>query len=208
MYKLQRLTPSITGCVILLSVMLVGCSSDDTTPGEFKNKTTVSDSAYAQDSLYFSNQIMSFIKEEKSAFYPKSYDHLTSKVYIDTILYSPSKLKAAFFAIIKNSNSKLLVSDNPDGFHFNAKCFLARRDSLSNNWDLKWFRIMNINRYSDYEEISKQIRKRYFVDLEKIDSEDGTSRYKYNLNDVRFWDGPAWSNDLQSLERNYSGDGG
>ena len=185
---------------------MISCSSKTSTPKEFENVVSVSDSTYSQDSLYFATQITSLIEKKESAFYPKTYNHLTSEVFIDSIVYSPDLKKAAFFVIIKNSNKELLVTDNPEGSHFDAKTFLAERNDESGEWALKWFRIMNINRYSNYNEISKLIRKRYFEDLSKINNEDGQSRYKYNLNDVRFWESSAWSKKPQMLEHNFSGD--
>lgn len=208
MYKLSRLKNYLKLYLVLVALVIISCDPDSNIPEKFKNATVVSDSAYTIDSLFFSDHIKSMIKKGEGAFFADSYNSKTSEVYIDSIIYSPDLTKAAFFVIVKNSNNSLLVSDNPEGFHYNAKCFLAQRDSTANNWSLKWFRIMNMNRYSKYDEISNQVRKRYFEDLKKIDNEDGNSRYKYNLDDVRFWSSPAWSDSAQMLERNYSGDGG
>jgi hypothetical protein len=183
-----------------------GCESSKT-PDQYLNKTAVSKSTYLADSTFFIQQIDSLIENKESAFYPKSYSS-TSQIFIDTIVYSPDSLKAAFFVILKNPNSSLLATDNPDGFHFDAKCFLAQRVSVLKPWKIKWFRIMNINRYPEYNEISDQIHKRYFEDLVKIKDESGKSRYGVNLNDIRFWNSPAWSGKAQMLEQNFSGNGG
>tara|TARA_R110000868_G_C10868093_1_gene762048 strand:- start:890 stop:1471 length:582 start_codon:yes stop_codon:yes gene_type:complete len=192
--------------VLLFVLTVLGCESSGT-PDSYLNKTTISDASYRTDSSFFSHKIDSLIKNKESAFYPKSYSS-TSEIYIDTIVYSPDSLKSAFFVILKKPNSSLLVSDNPKGFHFDAKCFLAQRDSISEPWKVKWFRIMNINRYSEYESISSQIQKRYFEDLIKIKDETGKSRFGVNVNDLRFWDSPAWSEKSQMLEHNFSGNGG
>jgi hypothetical protein len=192
--------------VLLFVLTVLGCEASGTTD-QYLNKTAVSDSTYFADSTFFMQNIDSLIEDQASAFYPKSYSS-TSQIFIDTIVYSPDSLKSAFFVILKKPNSSLLVSDNPKGFHFDAKCFLAQRDSISEPWKVKWFRIMDINRYSEYESISSQIQKRYFEDLVKIKDESGKSRYGVNLNDVRFWDSPAWSGKAQMLEQNFSGNGG
>jgi hypothetical protein len=34
----------------------------------------------------------------------------------------------------------------------------------------------------------------YFKDFSKRQDVDGSSLYKYNLDDIRFWDGPVWEN--------------
>ncbi len=202
MHKLQRL---IFLKLLIVCPILVSCSSNTSTPKEFENAVSVSDSIYAQDSSYFVTQIMSLIEKKESAFYPESYS-FTSQVHIDSILYSPDLTKSAFFVILKKPNSVILGMENTEGSHFDAKTFLAEKDDKSGEWSLKWFRIMNINRYSNYNEISKLIRTRYFEDLCKINDEDGKSRYKYNLNDVRFWESSAWSKEPQMLEQNFSGD--
>ena len=202
MYKLPGITSLI---VLVIYLILVSCRSDMSTPKEFENVVRVSDSTYTEDSLYFATQIMSLIEKKESAFYPESYS-FTLQVYIDSILYSPDLTKSAFFVILKKPNNVIMGMENTKGSHFDAKTFLAERNGGSGEWTLKWFRIMNINRYSNYNEISKLIRKRYFEDLRKINNEDGQSRYKYNLNDVRFWESSAWSKKPQMLEHNFSKD--
>ncbi|MEQ9264013.1 MAG: hypothetical protein RLN81_02245 [Balneolaceae bacterium] len=174
---------------------------------EYRNSVVVSDSVYTTDSLSFSSQIKLLIENKESAFYPNSYS-LTEDVVIDSIIYSPDRLKAAFFVIVKKPNSSLVASENRSGYHYDAKAFLAQRDEEKAEWNLKWFRIMNINRYSKYDEISNQIRSYYLEDLHKVKNSKGESRYRYNLSDSRFWESPAWSQKSQMLEQNFSGDGG
>ena len=192
----------------LVGIVLWQCEFAKPTPQQYLNRTVVSDSLYTSDSLVFVNQMLSFIAKEESAYYPTRFDTITSTVFIDTILYSSDSRKAVFFSITRDANKNVLGTKDPDGYHYNARCFLALRDSVSKAWSVSWFRILNNSFYSDYEDISRRFRRRYFVELVSVKGEGDESRYKYNVNDVRFWDGPAWKKGPQMLEQNISGGGG
>lgn len=145
------------------------------------------------------------IEQNEGAYHAKRFDKDLSTVFIDSILYSNDYLRAVFFAITRDSNETLLTVSNKDGYHYNARVFIASRSSTAGEWNVKWFRIMNINRYSNYTDISELVRTSYFVDLASIRNENGESRYKYNVNDIRFWDGPVWDEGAQMLEQHFSG---
>jgi hypothetical protein len=137
------------------------------------------------------SMIRNMIAEDDGPYYVAEYDSLTD-IYIDTILYSPKRDKLATFVITRNSDDKLLTKGPSDKYHFNAHCFLGKRDTATLSWSIKWFRRMNFIQHETYGCISEKIRYRYFNNLADLKDSDGNSQYRYNLDDLRFWDGPAW----------------
>jgi len=114
-------------------------------------------------------------------------------------------LKTCVIAISRNPNSLLEKSIDPKGWHFDARCFLGSRlDSIS-NWNIKWFRVYNLDRYSSQAKISKKMRSFYLTNLDNIGNSKVDSIYRYNVGDLRFWEGPAWTGN-QTLEIHESGD--
>ena len=132
------------------------------------------------------------ILHDEGPYYVEEYDTLT-EIFIDTILYSPNHDKIAAFIITRNSNDKLLSGGDSSKYHYNAHSFVGKRSSGEKNWDIKWFRRLNFVRHDTYDYISKKIRYRYFNSLAQIKGSDGKSQYKYNFDDIRFWDGPVWN---------------
>jgi hypothetical protein len=185
----------------MISALISNCVPK--TPTEFENKTIVEPVIYTKDSLHFVSTIEAFIQKQESAFYPPTYSE-TRKVYIDTILYNQDLTKCAFLVILELPNSILIEPEDRFGVHFDANAFRAIKDTVNQEWKIKWFRIMNLGRFSSYSAISETIRFRYFRDLATLNDHDGSSRYKYNMNDIRFWDGPAFENMHQLLEENES----
>ena len=144
---------------------------------------------YEQDSLRIVHQIRQMIDGNRRPYYSDGYDSLT-EIYVDSILYSPAKDKIAVFVIAKNSNDKLLTRGDPLEFHYNANCFIGEKSTT--NWEVRWFQKMNFPYYRNYEKVSRKIRFRYFNNLVEFKGQNGNSHYKYNLDDIRFWDGPVW----------------
>lgn len=197
--------------VFIVIIVTNGCGKSRVSPSiEYRNNVQVESRMYTADSLIFINYVLDGIQNKNVSFYRDYYTY-THKVFIDTIIYNPELNRVAFLVIFELPNHTLITPYNisqpyPDGYHFNAKCFLAQRDTLSTEWDMKWFRIMNLNRYSTYDRISSRMRQFYFEQLNDIKTHGGKSRYLYNMNDSRFWESPAWTERAQMLEKNVSGD--
>ncbi|MEM6738287.1 MAG: hypothetical protein AAF620_19680 [Bacteroidota bacterium] len=161
------------------------------TPDEFKYINTFTREGYLKDSLEINEKIERMINKKEGPYYVKEHDSLT-EVFIDTILYSPHNNRIATFVITKNSNDKLLSPGNPNEYHYNAHCFIADRKVSGEEWNLKWFRRLNFTRHETYNYVSEKIRYRYFNNLAQLKGANGESQYKYNFDDIRFWDGPIW----------------
>src|SRR5450432_791520 len=156
------------------------------TPKKHENNTKVSVSHYLILKTKLKDSVRFYVDNQLKAYYPKENDSLT-EIFIDTIVFSPKKDKIAFFAISKNSNDKLASKGVDSEFHYNAYCFICIISATTIN-SIKWLSVYNISNYDDERETSNDIRKLYFDELNTGDKNDA----KFNLNDIRFWDGPLW----------------
>jgi hypothetical protein len=178
---------------LLYCNLCYGCIDNkrDTTPSKYKNRTIVSADTYNKHKLILTDSIKYFIKEKGQAYYPADYDSLTI-IIIDTILYSPKIDKAAFFVITKNTNGKLLTKVSKNQYHYNASCFIADVRNGFSFANIFWVRQLNVSNFSDLEETSKRISEMYFTEFALFQNSRGESIYKYNFDDIRFWNGPLW----------------
>jgi len=177
----------------LFAKLCYGCNiiGMDSTPVKFRNHTTVMPGVYKNHHAILNDNIRLLIKQKVDPFDSKENDSMT-EVFIDTILYSPKKDRIAFFAITKNSNDKLIGGGNKSEYHYNAHCFIADLGSDSYINNIYWVRAFNLSNYKSLKEASERIRKIHFKEFKRRVDDKGKSLYKYNLDDVRFWDGPVW----------------
>tara|TARA_Y100001935_G_scaffold120542_1_gene99739 strand:- start:449 stop:1072 length:624 start_codon:yes stop_codon:yes gene_type:complete len=207
MYKLQVGIIHFVVTFLITSILFLGCNRERSTPSDYKYQSIVEDSLYQKDVQAFTMMIDTLITKKEGPFYAIRFEN-TQNISIDTILYSEDFLRSVFFVITQNSNQSVPLSENPAGHHYNARAFLGQRDSEYSSWSIRWFSIINLNYYSSYDDISDKMKERYFLDLKTLKNSDGESRYKYNVNDIRFWNGPVWDEEVQMLEHHISGDGG
>jgi hypothetical protein len=177
-------------CLLISFWSLISCKASSDQHNKYLYRDTIDRETYKKFEAILVDSIKVFIKEKKGPFHPKKFDS-TTEIFIDTILFSPNQKRMAFFVVTKNSNDKLLSKGLKDEFHFDANCFLAQKDA--NFLDIQWLSAFNFTRYWEYDKASKRIRKAYFTMLSSIKDNDDTSLYKYNLNDLRFWNGPIWN---------------
>lgn len=172
--------------------LISGCSNaQNLTPKKYKYYDTVSSDVYQKHIMILKDSIRNLINTKQEPYYQKENDSAT-EIFIDTILYSPQKDKIAAFVITQNTNDKLIDKGNAGEFHYAAHCFIGR---LNNNYyvrDITWVRGYNLSNYKSFKDASKRIREIYFKELTERTNAKGESTYKYNLDDVRFWDGPLW----------------
>ncbi len=164
------------------------------TPKAYINKVVVSDSLYWSDSLWLVGHLKERIKDRSGSFYIKEY-YDSTQLFIDTIIYNQDKNKIAFLVITKNPMHRRLYklpSDEKYDFYFDAYCYLGKRLDGTNAWDTRWFRTLSLSNYYDYAETSERIRWKYFNELVTVRDTSGASAFKYNVDDIRFWNGPAW----------------
>jgi hypothetical protein len=177
--------------IIFYYCLALNCNSQNVTPNKYKYFNTVSLEIYKSNIETISDSIRNRIKSKQDPYYQTENDSLT-EIIIDTILYSPKKDKFSFFVINKNSNDKLLDKGNKNEFHYDAHCFIGHLGSGYKIEDMTWLRGHSLSNFKTLEGTSKRIREVYFREITERTNSKGESTYKYNLDDVRFWDGPLW----------------
>lgn len=183
---------------MLLLGLLFYCQchiAQTSTPQEYINHVLVSDSIYQKDSLWLVNSLAERLRDKSGSFYNKEYFDST-QIFIDSIIYNEDNSKIAFFVITKNPMYRRLYkipSEEKYDFYYDAYCYLGKRSDSLNVWNTHWFKTLSLSNYYDYKETSERIRWKYFNELVKVKDTSGVSAYKYNVNDIRFWDCPAWN---------------
>lgn len=165
----------------VLLICCFGCQSSSTTPETFKNKVSVPPNTYNAHRDILVDSVSSYVSNRKSAYYPKENDSLT-KVFIDSIVYSPQEDKLAFFVITGNSDAKLNGGGASNKLHFDAHCFIANVVDGYTVSNIRWLAAHNLTNYSTYGTASARIRDVYFHNLR-----GSQPNLRYNLDDKRFW---------------------
>jgi hypothetical protein len=177
--------------VILVIVFAFFCSCGGTnkndTSKEFLNHATIKREAYTKDSIELIQQLETYLIEKKDFFHNSAYSNSTQLI-VDSIIYSPDFNKLAVFLIIKNAVHKQLIPSRTYYWYYDATCYLGIRQNDTIN--LNWIGPSFTNSY-DKNELSSIIRDSYLTNFAAKDSK-GLHSYKYNLNDVRFWDSSIW----------------
>lgn len=184
---------------VLLAFVFTNCQnkmkSKKPTPEKFKSIVKVPSLLYTNDSTYLAQVIKQEIREHTNAFYSKEYD-ISTKIFIDTIMYSPDFDKMVFFIINENKNANLykgmskeeavkIIKENNfapyDDSHFNGNAYIGFRksDSLAIN---DFFRIQT-SRYQTYSNLKKRLHQIFFEEYSAVDERG----FEYNIDDVRFW---------------------
>lgn len=155
------------------------------TPSEYVSNIVINKKEYSSDSASVVLQIHDFVKNHQESFYSKEYDEST-RIVVDTILYSYDREKIAAFIIAKNPIHKLRVPDKRYKWYYNATCYLGIKNQDS--YFLSWIGPNYSNSY-DLGSISRKIRDYYF----KQRSSNNNSNDEYNINDIRYWNnGEEW----------------
>ena len=171
--------------IMVLAVILQSCVRKQSgTPKEFKSNTTVNRGIYQSDTSTIKAVLSKMLKENTHPFVPsKQFDKNTS-LYIDTLIYSPDKLKMIVFVISKNSTGKLLAKDGGKDFFFNANYLFCLRDSINSTIKIYDDSGFNLVYYDDYNGIKDALHDYCFY---RIAAENNGKGKKYNLDDLRFW---------------------
>lgn len=157
------------------------------TPKEFLNHAVMKEESYFKDSTEIVKQLKEFLLRHEDFFYSKDYFDSTQLI-IDSIIYSPDFNKLAVFVITKNPTYRQRMPDKNHEWYYDATCYLGVRQN--NTISLSWIG-PNFSNSTDKEELSSIIRDSYFTEFATKDTV-GAYTYKYNLNDIRFWNSPIW----------------
>jgi hypothetical protein len=157
------------------------------TPNEFINHAEIKKESYNKDGIEILKQLKGSLFKHQDFFNNKAYFDSTQLI-LDSIIYSPDFSKLAVFIIVKNPTYRQIVPDEKYDWYYDATCYLGvkRNDTIN----LFWMGPNFSNSY-DKKELSKLIRDSYFTEFATKDTV-GAFTYKYNLNDIRFWNSPIW----------------
>jgi hypothetical protein len=157
------------------------------TPQEFLNHTIIGKENYSKDSMEVLKELKGLLLKQEGFFDNKAYFDSTQLI-IDSIIYSPDFSKLAVFIITKNPSHRQLLPDRNYDWYYDATCYLGVRknDTIS----LSFVGPSFTNSYNK-SELSSIIRDAYFTDFATKDT-IGLHTYKYNMNDVRFWNCSVW----------------
>ena len=159
------------------------------TPKEFLSHVEIKKEDYSKDSIDVLKRLQYLLSNHQQSFYIKDYFDSTQLI-IDSILYSTDFNKLAIFVITKNPTYRQLDPNKKYDWYYDGYCYLSvrRNDTL----DLNWIGGGYSNDY-DTQDLSSSLREFYFRMFAAIKDSSGlVSKYKYNLNDIRFWDCPIW----------------
>ena len=165
--------------------------SRNDTPKEFLNHVEVDHKIYVLDSLKILDSLYSKMHRHVESFEIDEYFDST-KLFIDTIIYNRSLNKIAVFVIAENPISRNPYSDSKLPYYYNANIYLGRRlnDTLP-NFELMCLCKFYVIHFYDKYTVSKALREIHFQELSTVLDENDQPIFKYNINDVRFWDSPT-----------------
>lgn len=152
------------------------CSCNSKNKNLETTNTHISEKEYHRDSLYLDYTVNQFIEHKYRGY--DFYDSANSKVYIDTILYSPDKLKLFSLLIIEKRKIE-------QGKPFHGMAVIAYREDTSDIW-----KVYPVTKYgvswSDFQGARNVLRRCYFEEI-KGDNDNQGNEFKHNLGDSNFW---------------------
>lgn len=176
--------------LIIIFPFIYSCNGENqkkATSKDFLNHTIIKKEDYTKDSIEVIKELKASLQKQEDFFQNKAYFDSTQLI-IDSIIYSPNFNKLAVFVITKNPVYRQLMPDKNYEWYYDATCYLGVRenDSIS----LSWIGSSFTNSYNRVE-LSGIMRDSYFTGFATKDT-IGLHTYKYNMNDVRFWDCSIW----------------
>jgi hypothetical protein len=183
--------------VSLLSLLFTNMTcnrQNSTTPREYRNTNRVNHNLYLKDSVEAFSVLKLMLKKNLHPFRPeKQFDSNTS-IFLDSIIYSPDKLKMVVFVITKNSTNKLSEKEGKEPYFYNANYLFCSRETKDSSIKIYDYAAFNLVYYYSYNEIKKRLNEYCFLDLGQ------QKENKYNLDDLRFWQ----SDDFKWVSKNFN----
>ncbi|HAL82768.1 MAG TPA: hypothetical protein DCO83_11460 [Mucilaginibacter sp.] len=186
------------GLVIFYFTFIFGWMSfrrNKDTPEKYLSYIVVRKQVYTKDKAEISKKFRYQVDKHIDFFYSEVFDDDT-QIIIDTILYSPDFNKVAIFVLTKNSTSKKLAPDVNSDWYYDGSCYLGTRQK--DTFSLSWIG-PSFDNSPDKTKLIDQVHEYYFrlYATEK----DPKDRYRYNLNDIRFWNAPIWKEQEDKKQR-------
>jgi len=155
-------------------------------------KISVSKKEYARDSSFLAITAYGY---ESAKF--GNFNHDEPAIFVDTVLYSPDKLKLFSFLIIKAPNKSTWGKDNfPKAKNiFDGLCLIGFRNKPDTMWKLYEFSQYRPSGFTEYKQVQRLLNHYYFYKFKddfgsKWDLTIGerSEKFKYNLNEANFWE--------------------
>ena len=176
--------------IILIKFLLLlnSCQGQTSTPDEFLNKNNISINSYKDDIRHLAGATIKYNDSVNKFRKPKPKSEILN-VEIDTVFYGP-KGKLTFLSIFKRRNpyvQSLKMKGNEEGIEFKGRCYLAVKDTVSNNIQIvkKLKYSAGSNELDAYKRVKNKLREIYLREMDYIDG-------RYNINDTRFWNSNVW----------------
>lgn len=189
--------------LFLIILAFVSCNlplQRNKTPKEFTNTININPAAYEKDRASISADLKEKLKNHEESFTNSEYNRFV-QLSIARILYDSSFSKIAVFVISKIPTENNEYSHSKIPFYYNGNCYLGKRtfQNDSSSFSLKCFcKFSEINFNTETEAITA-LEDDFFYNLTRLKDEKGNQVFKYNLNDVRFWDSsPGWKGVFQT----------
>lgn len=169
--------------LLTVMVLLFACKSKSTLK-QYRNYVKVSSALYQTDTSKIKNALQKMLGEHLQPFRPEEHFDTASIIYLDTVIYSPDKLKMIALVITENSTNKLMHKTNSAKSFFNGNYLFCSRVNLTSKISVYDYSSYNIAHYYNYADIRARLYEYCFKELsyEVFDGKNG-----YNIDDLRFW---------------------
>jgi hypothetical protein len=134
---------------------------------------------------------------EKIKFNDPMFNHEDPKIFVDTIIYSPDKLKMFTFLIIKHIDNSNWAKDNypKQKYFYGGVCLIGYRNRLDTMWTVYDFNWYSTDGWSKYIQVKRLFNYFYFYEFkgnieyswDSIKQVDVEEKIGYNLNEADFW---------------------
>lgn len=156
----------------------------NSTPKEYKNITTVSSTMYQSDTSEIRKILERMLNEHLHPFRPKEHFDSASKIHLDTLIYSPDKLRMIVFVITENNTNKLESKTNNAKMFFNGNYLFCLRESLSSRISVYDYSSSNFVHYYQYNDLKTRL---YNYCFRELSYQTFNGEKQYNIDDLRFW---------------------
>lgn len=165
--------------VLKLTALLLITACGGTMNGRKSDRVVeiVSPKEYSRDSTFISYTVKQFVINKYREYDVDSYTE-GATIYVDTIIYSPNKLKLFSLTILEKEKGE-------EGKPFKGRAIIAYREDQKEIWKVYPIRNLTGGGY-DYNGVQKILRDGYFKGLNET-STDG-HKYKYTPIEDKFWE--------------------
>ena len=172
-------------CIITGISSCADSSGGNTETLSNSNSSKIDTALFKKDKVRLQLVVTKMIQKNKNPFQDKlQFDSLT-ECFIDSIIYSPDKLRSIAFVIIRNSNRKLTLDPGDlNGHYYNAYYFYCSRNNVQSQIRLYEYSGYSLVRDPSYAEVRYALYENCFKKMSLNSTKDDEI---YNMNDTRFW---------------------